>query len=385
MAALFPNPMPPNEESPLEGKSTPVSQDASSATDALLETAKTCMQQGIDLLSSGKEGAAQEALENFDKAIAAGRQMPWQTNEKCRWLLAACWMNRGELLSHAEDGGALAEAVRSFDEAISHLENLPHGREAQYHGTLVMAWMSRSHALRSLANPDSLKEALLSLGRAEEVRKTGPASSDVGLRASIMINRAALQLEFTPPNALECLQEADALIELCSPDEDKQPMAAELGLKARHLFCRAVDTLLQGGPVDPTQADEWVMRTTDRIEEALQVAARWREQNQTPSFEMLQVEFFRFGCHLYLVSQPHFLAEFVLDVLDPDRASPMHADSKELRKAGQDMLARATQALKQRGPATFGAQRMDRLIEIIRALEAAEERVQNLPDQVLMA
>jgi hypothetical protein len=49
------------------------------------------------------------------------------------------------------------------------------------------------------------------------------------------------------------------------------------------------------------------------------------------------------------------------------------------------MLARATQALKQRGPATFGAQRMDRLIEIIRALEAAEERVQNLPDQVLMA
>ncbi len=385
MATLLPNLMPPNEESPLEGKSTPSSHEESSGSEALLETAQTCMQQGIDLLSTGKEGAPQEALESFDKAIAAGRQLPWETNEKYRWLLAACWMNRGELLSHAEDGEALAEAVRSFDEAITHLECLPLGTQASYHGTLVMAWMSRSHALRSLANPDALKEALLALGRAGEVLETGPASSDMGLRASIMINRAALQLEFTPPNALEALQEADALIQLCSPDEDKQPMAAELGLKARHLFCRAVDTLMQSGPQDPAQAEEWLMRTTDRIEEALQLAARWREQNQTQAFEMLQIEFFRFGCHLYLVSQPHFLAEFVLDVLDAERASPMHSDSKELREAGQDMLARASQTLKQRGPATFGAQRMDRLVEIVQSLDAAAERVQNLPGQVLMA
>ncbi|WP_146850370.1 hypothetical protein [Brevifollis gellanilyticus] len=377
--------MPPNEESPLEGKTTLSASEENSGSDALLKAAQTHMQQGIDLLSTGKEGAAQEALENFDKAIAAAQQLPWQTNEKYRWLLAACWMNRGELLSNADDGAALAEAVRSFDEAIPHLESLPHDKEAQYHGTLVMAWMSRSHVLRTLANPDALTEALLSLGRAEEVRKTGPASNDVGLRASIMINRAALQLEFTPPNALESLQEADALIELTSPDEDKQPMAAELGLKARHLFCRAVDTLMQAGPEDPAQAEEWLMRTTDRIEEALQLAARWREQNETPAFEKLQVEFFRFGCHLYLVSQPHFLAEFVLDVLDAERASPMHADSKELRQAGLEMLAGANQALKQRGPATFGAQRMDRLVEIIQSLDAAAEKVQNLPGQVLVA
>jgi len=376
--------MPPNEESPIAGKSTPSAAEENPATEALLETAKTCMQQGIDLLSTEKDGAAQEALVCFDKALAAGRQLPWETNEKFRWLVTACWMNRGELLSHVEEASALTESVRSFDEAITCLEGLPYATTEQYHGTLVMAWLSRSHALRSMANPDSLKDALLSLGRAEEVRKKGPAAADMGLRASIMINRAALQLEFSPPNALEALQEADALIELVLPDEDKQPVAAELGLKGRHLFCRAVDTLLQAGTVDPEQAEEWVMRTTDRIEEALQLTGRWREQNQTPAFEMLQIEFFRFGCHLYLVSQPHFLAEFVLDVVDPERASPMHADAREVREAGLEVLGRASQVLKQRGPANFGAQRMGRLVEIIQGLEAAAQRIQALPGQVSM-
>lgn len=377
--------MPPHEESPLEGKSTPSAPEESPAAEALLETAKSCMQQGIEALSTEKEGAANEALECFDKALAAGRQLPWETNEKYRWLLAACWMNRGELLSHADDAAALAESVRSFDEAIICLEGLPHATTEQYHGTLVMAWLSRSHTLRSMANPDSLNEALLSLGRAEEAREKGPAAADRGLRASIMINRAALQLEFTPPRALEALQEADALIELVLPDEDTQPVAAELGLKARHLFCRAVDTLLQAGPVDPEQAEEWLMRTTDRIEEALRLTGRWREQNQTPAFERLQFEFFHFGCHLYLVSQPHFLAEFVLDVVDPERASPMHAGSREVRDAGMEALARASQMLKQRGPADFGAQRMDRLVEIVLGLDAAAERIQSLPGQVSMA
>lgn len=375
MAPFPPNHMPPHEESPLEGKSTPSAHEENPATEALLETAKSCMQQGIDVLSTEKEGAANEALECFDKALAAGRQLPWETNEKYRWMVAACWMNRGELLSHADEAAALAESVRSFDEAITCLEGLPYATTEQYHGTLVMAWLSRSHALRSVANPDSLNAALLSLGRAEEVRAKGPAAADMGLRASIMINRAALQLEFSPPNAQEALQEADALIELVRPDEDKQPVAAELGLKGRHLFCRAVDTLLQTPPVDPALAEDWVMRTTDRIEEALQLTRRWREQNQTPAFEMLQIEFFRFGCHLYLVSQPHFLAEFVLDVVDPTRNSLMFSDSAELREAGREALGRATQVLKQRGPANFGAQRMDRLVEVIQSLDEAAARI----------
>ena len=49
--------------------------------------------------------------------------------------------------------------------------------------------------------------------------------------------------------------------------------AAEIGLKARHAFCRAVALLLETPPVGTTRADDWIMRATDRVDEAMHFLA----------------------------------------------------------------------------------------------------------------
>lgn len=353
----------------------PADSPVDQANDDLAVTAKTWMQRGIALLSAGRQEVLKEALHCFDQALERRRQLPWQTNEKYRWLLTACWMNRGDVLTRLGEPSMLVDAVHSFDEAITLLEGLPLDADPQYRGRLVLGWMNRSLALRYQGSPESLDEALFSLSRAEDALLQGTRAPDLSLLASIIMNRAALLLEFTPPRALEALQSADTLIELCGPTEETDELASELGLKARHVFCRAVAILLETPPVDPAHADEWLMRATDRVDEAMTLTAIWSKHNTAPGFHVLQFELFRFGCHMYLAWQPHFLAEFILDVLDRERASPMFSHSKQLHAAGMEALTMAAEVLKRRGPLDLGLKKVDRLIEIIAELNAAAERI----------
>ncbi|MES2595602.1 MAG: hypothetical protein V4662_09720 [Verrucomicrobiota bacterium] len=360
----------------------PAAAPADQAHEELAVTAKTWMQRGIALLSAGKPEVLKDALHCFDQALELRRQLPWQTNEKYRWLLTACWMNRGDVLTRLGGPPMLLDAVRSFDEAITVLEALPLDADPQYRGRLVLAWMNRSLALRFQEGPESLDEALFSLARAESTLLEGTRAPDMSLLASIIMNRAALLLEFSPPRAQEALQGADTLIELCGPTEKTDELAFELGLKARHVFCRAVAYLLETPPVDPAHADDWLMRATDRVDEALRLTAIWSKQDTAPAFQILQFELFRFGCHMYLAWQPHFLADFILDVLDAERHSPLFSDSKQLHAAGMAALAMAAEVLKRRGPLDFGLNKVDRLIEVIGTLNEAADRIKNQPCQL---
>lgn len=339
------------------------------------------MKRGIALLTASSPGALADSLRCFDAALQLRLQLPFEESTWFRWLLTACWMNRGDALTRLGSPQNLTHAVSSFDEAIRHLAHLPLDDDPQYRGRLVLAWMNRAVALRKLGNVEALNDALTSLNRAHDELLAGTHAPDLSLRASILMNRAALLLELPCPCPRDALHDAEVLLEMCRPTENTDLLAAELGLKARHVFCHAVATLLEMPPVDTQQADDWILQTSDKVDEAMQLVALWEERGVPPGFLALRHELFRFGCHMYLAWQPHFLAEFLLDVLDPERGSPLRTHAGELFQEGLAALDMAAQELRRRGPLDLGLQKVDRLIEVLAGLNQAAERIQRLAGQ----
>ena len=340
--------------------------------------AKVWMKRGIALLSANEAAALPEALHCFEQALAIRRELPFEESSWFRWLLTACWMNRGDVLTRLGKPDDLIAAEQSFDEAIFHLEKLPLEEDSQYRGRLALAWMNRSLALRAQATPESLHAALLSLDHGKTVIEESVAAKlpvSTALLPTLLINRAALLLEIAPPRMLEAMVVAEEALTLCQPTEHLNLQAAEVGLKARHIFCHAVAMLLETPPVDTSRADDWIMQATDKVDEAMRLTASWESEREAGPFHALRHELFRYGCNLLLAYQPHFLAEFLLDVLDPENCSPLLTQDAELYRAGLEALHLAAAELRRRGPLDLGLHGMDRLIVMLASLSQAAERI----------
>lgn len=348
--------------------------------------AKVWMKRGIALLSANNPAVLPEALNCFDQALAIRRELPFEESAWFRWLLTACWMNLGDVQTRMGNPADLTAAVQSFDEAIFHLQKLPLEEDSQYRGRLALAWMNRSLALRAQATPESLHLALQSLDHGKTVIEesvTAKLPVNAALLPTLLINRAALLLEITPPRMLEAMQVAEEALNLCQPTEHLTLQAAEIGLKARHIFCRAVAMLLETPPVDTSRADDWIIQATDKVDEAMHLTARWERQGMPEHFRALRHELFRYGCNLLLAYQPHFMAEFLLDVLDPEQGSPLLAKTDDLYQVGLEALNLAAVELRRRGPLDLGLQKMDRLIEVLESLSQATERIKKRAEQAL--
>lgn len=343
------------------------------------ELANGISQRGIVLLSANDPGLLPEALWCFEKAIVLRRDLALDDNPWFRWGLCAGWMNRGDVLTRLGNPDLLPEAVRSYDEALAHLAKLPPMEEANVTGRHALAWMNRAISLRAQRTPESLDAALRSLDNAKallEAHVTVERPIDPMTLATLGMNRAALLLELEEPRLPEAMQAADDVLLLCQAAEKKDLLAAEIGLKARHVYCHSVAALLESPPVDARFADGWIMQATERVEEAMGLTAQWAGQGN--AFKDLRLELFHYGCRIYLAYQPHFMAEFLLDVLDPERGSPLLSHVEELHAAALEALAMAAEVLKRRGPLDFGLQKMDRLLEVISGLNAAAERIKKL-------
>lgn len=341
------------------------------------ELANVISQRGIALLSANDSQLLPEALHCFETAIVLRRDLPLAENIWFRWGLSAGWMNRGDVLTRLGAPELLPEAVRSYDEAIAHLESMPVGGRPDVPGRHALAWMNRAVTLRVLGRQ---AEALQSLERSRallEFHATAEQPVDGLTLATLAVNRAALLLELRPPRLSEAMVAADDALHQCQATEASDLLAAEVGLKARHTWCHAVAVRLESPPLEPKQADEWIHQATERVEEAMALTARWAAQGH--AFRELRLELFHYGCRIYLAYQPHFMAEFLLDVLDPERGSPLRAEALELREAGVAALEMAAEVLKRRGPLDFGLKGVDRLIAVIATLNDAAARIKNLP------
>ncbi len=326
--------------------------------------------------------ALPDALRHYDQALAALRSLPL-SDESVRRDLAVALMNRGNALQRQDAPETICSAIRSYDDAIAFFRSLPLDRHASYRNALGAAWMNRGHALHRLPDPDSLAESVRSHDEAIALLRTLPLAEDrsypINLAAAWMNQAHALLLGGDFSRALTAARESLAVT---APAEDSDPALADIGLKARRAWCEAAGQHLAAPGADALATESLADEASDMVDDGLALARKW-ESRGLPVFRPIAARLFRFGAQLYAAHLPDFLAEFLLEHIDPTRASGAMPHLEEFYLVADGALSRARQELVNRRTVFLETPETLQLLERLRALRSAEARLAELRAQHL--
>lgn len=307
--------------------------------------ASVLMKQGIRLLGDAPPAVA-DALVCFDRALALRQQLPIASSPVLRYGLAACWLNRADALLRLADVEQIPVALMAFDEAIGLLRDLPPGEDARYTRRLAIAHQNRGLALHA-QGPLSTAASIAAFERAIAILDDASASQISDRRyllATVWMNLANARIsENTDDSAALAREAALRALGLVASLEQREPDAAEVGLKARHLRCQALARRLAMPTAAGAAMSAAVHEATDSVDDGLALVRRWEQQGVT-RFRGVAYDLFRFGARVYDRYQPQFLDEFIREHRDPRHSSAAYVESAEMRAAVQeavDLISRA--------------------------------------------
>jgi hypothetical protein len=342
-----------------------------------LSQAAAALTRGQTLEAQGNPTALAAAVRCYDEALTLLRTLP-TGDETVRRELARAAMNRGNALQRQSVPALLPEAVRAYEEAISRFRSLPIDRNPDDRNSLGAAWMNRGHALYLQATAASLAEAARSQTEAIETLRPLPLDE----ARSYRLNLSASWLNLA--NALLALGEAGRGLRagreaaaLAAPGEDSDPALADIGLKARRAACEAISRELIGAIDTRQPTDALADEASDLVDEGLATARKW-ESRGLPIFRPIAARLFRFGTQLYGAYLPNFLAEFVLEHLDPARSAGAMAMVEDGYEAAGAAIARARADLEGRRTIFLDTPETTRLLQRLRDLREAEARLGEL-------
>ncbi len=324
--------------------------------------ASTWMKRGIALLNENTRESLTESLPWFDRAIELRRSLPLRENSWFGYVLAAGWMNRGDALTRLGSPENLTDARRAYDEALTVLATLPLDANPLYRTRLTIAWLNRGITLQQQAN---FSEAVRSF---DEAIAAGQTENDA-IVAAAHANRGNALLALIPPRANEARESAQQAIRLLAGSEERDLIAAETGLKARHVLCRAIAHQLV-----ENKTSELISTATDAVDDALKLARSWEARGVT-QFRELMNELFRFGARAYQLHQPHFLMEFLLETLDPAHSTDAIPNDPVLHAAASEAIWSLFGEIQRDG---FGATGFYRLLTVLRQLRITDARLAQL-------
>jgi len=276
------------------------------------------MERGIALMKRGGPDAICEAIRCFDEAIALRGQLPLAENPGARYGLAGGWINRADALTRLGGSENLADAVQSYTMAIELLQDPPASDDGRFIRRLAISWMNRGLSLEEQGTERATAEALRSYNEAVKTLSHSRHSADA--RNSLVLAGAwinlgnALLRSAGSESAAQACAAAESALPLLAGTEAKELVAAEPGLKARHILCQALTILLDAPSRDASGEMDLIGRMTDATEEALKLAQLWDKAGET-RFRPLATQFFRLSVVVYEKHQPHFLPEFLLEHL----------------------------------------------------------------------
>lgn len=335
------------------------------------ETASAFMKRGIALLNVGTAASLSESLGWFDQALSIRRGLPASTDPWPSYVLAASWMNRGDALTRLGGLPNLTEAVRSFDEALAVLAAIPMELNPLFGRRLAIAWINRGLALQEQGTAEALANARSSFERGIGALK-GRTDQDLVLACGWM-NRANVLMRTEPPVAAEARKSAEYAIALVAPEERADLVAAETGLKARHIFCQAIAHAITD---EPAVAEANAATAIAFVKSGFTVAMVWKNREKE-CCSLIVSQLFRFGLALVQQYQPDAIVSFVNEGL---LAVGTGGDYKtiELHELAVDALARVWRSLEKEGFAAIHTPRLDQWIETLRALRSTDTRLREL-------
>lgn len=336
------------------------------------------MKRGIALLNENTTASLTASLIWFEGAIELRRLLPLEGNPWYRYVLAAGWMNRGDALTRLNSTENLAEAVGSYDRALVLLRTLDLESNPLFPRRLALAWMNRGITLQEQGSAVSLRAATESFEEAIAVLRNSPVAADPENRpilACALMNRGnvLLRTSSAPDLARESAEEALALV---AGAEGEGTLAAETGLKARHVLCRAIAFQLANG-TGPMAPADLVDAATDAVEDGMKLARHWEAKGDR-RFHHLAVELFRFGARAYQMHQSHFLKEFLLENLDPSRSQDAFPLDSEMHASAGDAIAGAFAGIQRDGFRSLNTPGFARFLESVRQLRITQTRLDDL-------
>lgn len=261
---------------------------------------------GIELLELGGAENLIEAIRCFDQVIALRRDMPFHERPYLRYGYTAGWLNRGDAFTRLGSPENLAEALRCFDIALEELHPLPPEEHPLFRRRHAVAWTNRGRVLLEMSTAENLMEAVRSFDRA--LHLVDP--DDAEHQAVIWLNRANALLRADPSHAADAADSARRSIALTE--------SRTTGFQARFLLCRALGIQV---------ADRRLVEEIgDIIDEAMELARG--EDFTFPSM----TDFFRFGSRFYEMYQPQFLAEFLLENINPGNPAMIRAAEESIHR-----------------------------------------------------
>jgi hypothetical protein len=342
--------------------------------------ASVWMKRGIALLNENTTASLTGSLHCFDRAIELRRSLPLRETPWYRYLLAAGWMNRGDALTRLGTTENLAAAVLSYDEALALLQTLDLTNDPRFRKRLALAWMNRGVTLQAEGTVSSVRDALASFDEALSLFRDPAAVDNTEARSILacgLTNRGNALLLIQPAAPAPARASVEEALALIAGIEQYEFSAAETGLKARYILCRAIALQLADQDV-PAASKDLVAAVTDAVDDAMTLARSWEARRECRLRDLAE-ELFRFGARAYQIHQPHFLAEFLLENLDPRLTAGAFPANQKLHAVASETIASALAAIQREGFRSINTPRFDGFVERVRQLRIAQTRLDELP------
>lgn len=304
---------------------------------------------------------------------------------------AAAFLARGQDLEQKATAPAdLTPALASYDAAITLLRALPVTSLAARRD-LAIALMHRGHAIHRQGDPTHIPAAVAAHREATtllsgfSVTPDATTSPELAFNhrlnlAGSWVNVATLTLADTTAShrlthAREAATQALALL-TADQFSHTHAAAAELTLLAHRAHCDILGQLIPAVS-DAELTRDLISEASDTVDAALSLA-RHCEQNGARHFRPLAARLYHFGAQLYRIYQPHFLAEFLVEHLDPEQSPGAVADDPVLYAIAEESINHALQSLQ--SPQFFDATRpaAARQLDTSRDLKTVSSRLATL-------
>src|SRR5688572_29121829 len=258
---------------------------SSNPTSPERQQASEWLRRGQMLEAKGTAESVASALTCYEQA--AGLLQALSSVPEVARQLSIALMNRGNALHKL---GRLDESVAAYDAAISHLKALlPADNAAR--NSLGAAWMNRGYVLLRQGTPETRTESIRAQDEAISILQGLPCGEVPAYRfnlAGAWLNRAQALLGSGPAAADDAHTDASTALGLVAPLEREEPLAASIGLMARHALCTAAAIRLESG-----RNPEWLTTASDGVDDAMALVRHW-QQRQIGAFRPHAIALYRF-------------------------------------------------------------------------------------------
>ena len=329
--------------------------------------------RGLSQVSINSTDMLASAVQCFETAISI-RSREEDPGFETRWSLAAAWMNRGDALGRLPGRTNLEEVIVSNEKAEKLLDGFSLESNTAFRTRLAMTLLNRGEAYVRLSTQyggEYAEDALASFGRAVDMLREGVKQGNEESRRMLAValtNLCRSRLVLFQTGSQESSAEAREALQIVTATSELNADLILMDLTCRVVLCRSLE--------NPADVKGTTSEMTDLVEEGLARAMSLVVDGVVPpALCGLVSELFRCGADVYRRYLPRFLAEYLLDHLDPERGESVFSNCALCHEVAVESLWTAIAIIQEKGFSGMGSSEFDREADLQTDWNKCRERL----------